>query len=98
VDRPMVFSLTNASRTAIAIDCGPSPFHFNIPVILTLSYAGTNFTAATNQSALEVIYMAPDGSLQEMPSTVDVRGALVTARLDHFSRYILGAITGGNNN
>jgi hypothetical protein len=94
VREPITFSLTVASRTSIALDCGPSPFRFDVPVTLTLSYAGTSFTSAANPSNIEILYMAADGSLEEIPGTVDVRGASVTAQVSHFSRYILGSPVG----
>ncbi|MFZ5432766.1 MAG: hypothetical protein ACOZB3_03230 [Calditrichota bacterium] len=92
VDEYVMITLSNASVSAVAIDCNPSPFHFNVPVTLTLSYSGTTYSNDTGAEApLAVIYMAPDGSLEELPSTVDRAAQTVSAPTDHFSRYIIGS-------
>lgn len=89
VDRQIVFTMANASQTAVAVDCGPSPFRFNIPVELSLSYAGTTFERSDHQNTLQIFYMASTISCIAMPSHVDVANKTVTAQLDHFSRYII---------
>lgn len=89
VDREIVFTMNYASQTAVAVDCGPSPFHFNVPVELTLSYKGTSFERSAQQNTLQIFYMANTASFSAMPSHVDVANKTVTAQLDHFSRYII---------
>lgn len=81
-----------ASLTAIAVDCDPSPFQFNCPVQLTLSYAGTQYDGNGDggNPPLNIFYMAADGSLEQLSSTVSRESSTVTAFTDHFSRYIIG--------
>ena len=96
VDEPVNITLTYASSTAIAVDCGPSPFEFHVPVTLILSYSGTQYANTVIDPAdLRIYYMPPnwDGrsdDLVEMPSVVDTRALTVTCQTDHFSRYIIG--------
>ena len=89
VDRAMTFTMTYASQTAVAVDCGPSPFRFNIPVQLSLSYAGTTYERSDRQGALQIFYMANTFSCTAMPSRVDIVNKVVIAEIDHFSRYII---------
>jgi hypothetical protein len=90
LDHYELISMSYASLTAVGVDCGPSPFHFNLPVTLTLSYTGTQYGRSTNAPNIDLYYMAPDGSTQELPSTIDPGRYTVTSQTDHFSRYILG--------
>jgi hypothetical protein len=89
VDRDITFTLVSASTSGVAVDCGPSPFHFNVPVELTLSYVGTQYEDSDSQSSLEIFYMNGRTCIP-MPCVVDPSGKFVTAQLDHFSRYIIG--------
>lgn len=79
-----------ASLTGIAVDCTPSPFRFNCPVQLTLSYAGTQYENADAPPPLTVFFMEDGGGLERFPSVVDHVAKTVTAQTDHFSRYIIG--------
>ena len=94
VDVPTPFILTYASMNAVAVDCGPSPFSFDAPVTVTLSFAGTQYEDweenGLDPAALQVIYMASDGTETPLESTVDLEAQTVSAQVDHFSRYILG--------
>ncbi|MBU0509431.1 hypothetical protein KKH27_11440 [bacterium] len=85
----VMISVSNASVTGVAMDCNPSPFQFNVPVTLTLSYRGTQYDG-TNNPPLAVLYMSPSGSLERMPGSVDPNDMTVTAQTTHFSRYIIG--------
>ena len=89
VDLDVTFTMVSASISGVAVDCGPSPFRFNLPVELTLSYEGTQYENSDSQSSLEIFYMNGRTCLP-MPSHVDVNAKSVTAQLDHFSRYIIG--------
>ncbi len=94
VDGNITITMSNASSTAIAVDCTPSPYHFNIPVTLILSYRGTQYqtlsTTDNTLNALRVYYMTPDGDLEPQRCTVNPFTSTVSAEVDHFSRYILG--------
>jgi len=99
VDHNIAFTMRYASWTGVGVDCTPSPFTFNVPVTLTLSYWGTTYEPIEEDgdggdpppppTDLEVIYLAPDGSFDEQPSSVDATALTVSAQLDHFSRYII---------
>jgi hypothetical protein len=93
VDADVTFTLTYASMSGIAVDCGPSPFRFNIPVTLTLSYMGTQYANTASANSLGVFYMSTTGGLELEPSTVDVQHNSITAKVDHFSRYIIAGIS-----
>jgi hypothetical protein len=93
VNSDVLITLSNASTTAIAIDCGPSPFTFNVPVTLVLSYMGTQYAngnGGPNPISMHVYFMAPDGHTEMEPSVVDPSGMTVSGQITHFSRYILG--------
>jgi hypothetical protein len=83
-------SMSNASANAVAVDCNPSPFTFNLPVTLILSYRGTQYEDMDGTPPLSVIYMASNGSFQPLPSVVDPINLTVSAATNHFSRYIIG--------
>jgi hypothetical protein len=90
----VTFTMSYASMTGIGVDCGPSPYTFNIPVQLTLSYANTQYdphsgNAALTPASLAIFYQSTTGAVEEMPSTVDQNGMRVTASVGHFSRYII---------
>jgi hypothetical protein len=84
------FFMTYASNSGVAVDCNPSPFSFLLPVTLTLSYENTQYDGdGEDASQLQIMYMAPDGTLEAWPSTVDESANTVSAQIDHFSRYII---------
>jgi hypothetical protein len=89
VDADVTFTLAYASMTGIAVDCGPSPFRFNIPVTLTLSFMGTQYASTTAAAHLAIFYMPTTGGLELEPSVVDIGHNSVIAKVDHFSRYII---------
>jgi hypothetical protein len=97
VTENMTFTLTNASMTAIAVDCSPSPYVFNVPVQLSLSYAGTQYDNTPEAANLVIYYMANDGTLELMPTVVQQRAHVLVAQVNHFSRYIIGGITRTGN-
>ena len=82
-------TLSNGSLTGLAIDCNPSPYQFNAAVTLVTSYAGTQYEG-DDDPPLSIIYMAPDGSLETLPSVVNSSLSTLTAQTNHFSRYIVG--------
>jgi hypothetical protein len=85
------FSLAYASLSGVAVDCGPSPYQFDLPATLSLSYRGTQYDAAgADPSQLQIWYAAPDGQTIPLASHVDLSRKIVSASVDHFSRYILG--------
>jgi len=94
VDGVVTFTLAYASVTGVGVDCGPSPISFDEPVMLTLSYYGTQYANSIeglDPSALRIFYAHEDGTLEEVEGcVVDLRALTVTAPVTHFSRYILG--------
>lgn len=85
------FTLGYASYAGVAVDCGPSPCSFDSPVMLVLSYRGTQYDQnGADPSALQIWYAAEDGSNVSLESHVDTANRVVWAEVDHFSRYILG--------
>lgn len=90
VSENVTFTMSAASQTGVAVDCNPSPFQFNVPVSLTLSFANTQYASNPRQVNLQIFYMANTSSCIAMPSVVDPVGYTVTAQIDHFSRYIIG--------
>ncbi|MBU0509432.1 hypothetical protein KKH27_11445 [bacterium] len=85
-------TLSNASVTAVALDCYPSPYQFNVPITLYLSYDGTQYEGQDNPP-LAIMYMTGNNSFEEMPGGVDDDHEIVTGVITHFSRYIIGAKT-----
>ena len=85
----VTFRLNFASLTGVGVDCSPGGLIFNVPVILTLSYVGTQYEGLDNVE-LQIFFMPDDGELIPLPITIDTEANTVTAGLDHFSRYILG--------
>jgi hypothetical protein len=86
-----LFTLAYASLTGVAVDCGPSPYSFDAPVRLELSYLGTQYALPrADPSRLQIWYAAPDGQFIALASHVDRSRMIVWAEVDHFSRYILG--------
>ncbi len=84
-------TMAYASLNTVAVDCGPSPLSFLLPVTLTLSYAGTQYDdPRADPSQLRIWYMSPDGEFIPLNSTVNTNTRTVTAPVTHFSRYILG--------
>jgi hypothetical protein len=86
----VLITLTNASTNAVAVDCSPTPFRFNAPVTLVLSYKGTQYETSLTASSLSVVYMADNSTFEPLPSVVDAANLTVSAQTDHFSRYIIG--------
>ncbi len=89
VDRDMVFTMAYASRTGVAVACTPS-CTFNTPVLLTLSYLGTQYEDELDPSNLNIFYLPEHGLPVIEPSTVNLEEMSVTGSIDHFSRYTLG--------
>ena len=50
----VMITLSNASANAVAVDCNPSPFRFNVPVTLVLSYKGTQYETAASAPPLSL--------------------------------------------
>jgi hypothetical protein len=95
VDGDVIFTMQIASYNGIAVDCGPSPMSFNIPVMLTLSYAGTQYDNNSNDlynpADLRIYYMTEDGDYELLDDAeLNTGSKTVTAPVTHFSRYILG--------
>lgn len=98
VNDVIMITVSNGSATGVAIDCTPSPYHFNVPVTFNMSYRGTQYDGDgggegdgdVGDPPLRVMYMSPDGSLEELPGRVDAYNQIVTGESDHFSRYIIG--------
>lgn len=93
VSGPTFFSATIRAGAEIRIDLrawapnGTAVSRFDrAPVKLTVSLTGV----ADNLDAIRrvvVVYHNPNGSLETMPTSVDVRNNTVTATLNHFSDY-----------
>lgn len=62
---------------------------FAAPVYLGLSYANVS-GVPSDKSSIEVLYMRPDGLVEEVPSAVDLGSSRIVARLPHFSLFTLG--------
>jgi hypothetical protein len=90
VSGQVTITMGYASANAVAVDCNPSPFIFNVPVTLVLSYRDTQYEDEDGAPPLSVVYMASDGSLQPLSSVVNPVNLSVSAATDHFSRYIIG--------
>jgi hypothetical protein len=88
LDRVVSFQMAVASMNAVGVDCFPSGLTFNVPVTLSLSYAGTQYQNVDNPN-LSVFYARPDGTFERYASIVDGDHRTVSAQLNHFSRYIL---------
>lgn len=89
VSNNVTFTMSYASESGIAVDCGPGRT-FQIPVLLTLSFKDTQYDGDLDPSDLDIFYLPPGGSPIPEPSIVDLTDKSVTASIDHFSRYILG--------
>jgi hypothetical protein len=91
IDSARTFTLAYASFCGVAVDCGPSPYQFRIPVMLSLSYANTNFEEeGIDPSDLRIWFVTPDGAFEPLESIVNPGLQTVSAQVDHFSRYVLG--------
>ena len=88
-EQEIVFHLNFASLVGVGVDCTPSPMYFNIPVILSLSYSGTQYEGTDNVQ-LQIVFMDDDGLTDPLPTVIDEDACTATAELNHFSRYILG--------
>lgn len=89
VDGFVMLTISNGSVTGVAIDCNPSPFHFNVPVTFFMSYRWTQYEHM-DDPPLRIMYMDPEGNLEELPGETDPLHLIVTGESDHFSRYIVG--------
>lgn len=99
VTLPTVFTLTVATNGYVEVDIKALTTDllgrtvnigeqgFKKPVTLSLTYArGTN---VTDSSRLKLMRLKSDGKHEILPSTVHDGGKLVSAKLDHFSRYCM---------
>lgn len=62
---------------------------FNRPVTVELSYAEA--TNVTDPSRLVIVRVHDDGTLEVLPTRVDRNRRVVTAELDHFSKYAMAS-------
>jgi hypothetical protein len=62
---------------------------FNVPVKLSLSFA--NASGALDAGDLKVLWVKPNGDLEEQPTVVDSSDEAAVGSLTHFSQYALGA-------
>jgi hypothetical protein len=69
-----------------AVDLGPDGQEFAEPVILTISYDDTGLTPEQEEN-LAIHLLQGDGTLLEIPSSVDAAANEVTAEITHFSVY-----------
>lgn len=84
-------SMAYASRNAVVVDCGPSPLSFLLPTTLRLSYRETQYDQpGAHPENLRIWYMDEDGEFHPVNSTVNTNTKIVSAPVDHFSRYIIG--------
>lgn len=74
-----------AIDVASGLDVGANGF--DVPVELTLSWAG--LSGIKDPSRLVIAYLPPQGSPQQLPTTIDGTARTASADLDHFSRYAL---------
>ena len=75
-----------------------SPFTFNLPVTLLMSYWGTQYAGTTTSLSanyLRVYYMAPDGHMVSQRCALNAGSMTIAAEITHFSRYILGGDESG---
>lgn len=63
---------------------------FNVPLKLSLSYAGATEVPA-NAAELKVLWVKADGSIEAQPTAVNTSGKFAVGSLTHFSQYALGA-------
>lgn len=87
-----IFSATLRAGDEIRIDLRARDMFgdvttFKKPVQLTLDLSDAS---ATDLSTVSIYYLAPDGTLEKMPSSVNLHARSVTGFLDHFSDYIPG--------
>jgi hypothetical protein len=96
VDGVMTFSLAYGSIIAVAVDCGPSMDAFGAPVILTLSYAGTQYDPDFGDGSLDpmnlwIYYLDDNGIFHPLENvTINLETRKASAPVSHFSRYVLG--------
>lgn len=64
---------------------------FKKQVHLTLDLSDANATDA-DLATVAIYYLAPDGTLEKMPSALNLQARSVTGLLDHFSDYIPGTL------
>ena len=78
---------TRSSVFGAAIDVGAEGFLGGKAVQVKLTYAGA--TNVEDPDRLVVLYLRPDGGVEEVPTTVDEAARTVTVELEHFSRYAM---------
>lgn len=86
LDEPVVIVAEAEPSQNIVIDLTPHGQSFRKPVALTLSY---DHCGSGDPSPYRIVYVAPDGTLQDRPSIDDKVAHRVTASLEHFSRYAI---------
>lgn len=69
------------------VDVGSDGFHDGKRVRLTLSYAGA--IDLPDPTRLRILRLEDDGTVTELPTTLDTAGRTVSAELEHFSRYCM---------
>ena len=69
------------------IDVGAGGFLGGRTVQVKLSYAAA--TNVDDPDRLVVLYLRPDGAVEEVPTAVDEVAETVTVELEHFSRYAM---------
>jgi hypothetical protein len=100
VDGTLGFTMRLASTQGIGVDCGPSPLSFDVPVRLTLSYAGTQYDPdycaragiePLDASQLEIWYVSPDGAFERVGDgrVFNPGSKTITVNVSHFSRYVI---------
>ena len=99
VTLPTVFTLTVATNGYVEVDVKALTTDllgrtlnigekgFKKPVTLTLTYARA--TNVTDPARLKLMRLNSDGKHEILPSKVSDTGKVVSAQLDHFSRYCL---------
>lgn len=99
VSLPTVFTLTVATNGYVEVDIKALTTDllgntvnigekgFKKPVTLTLTYARA--TNVTDPARLKLMRLNSDGRHEILPSTVSGNGKVVSAQLDHFSRYCM---------
>lgn len=92
VSSPTQFSLTSVTDGFVEVDLRAlngkrdvGEEGFAVPVVLQLSYRDAQLPADPAQIA--IVWVREDGTMEPLPSRVDLAAQTVTADLDHFSRY-----------
>ncbi|MGH7588582.1 MAG: hypothetical protein ACRELU_08315 [Gemmatimonadota bacterium] len=88
LDRPVVIVAQSVPSLNIDMDLAPDGLSFQKPVSLTLSY-GHCGGDVLGEPSFRIVYVRPNGDLEDRPSTDDKSKRRVTGWLDHFSRYAI---------